>query len=517
MKKIFKVILIIFVFIFFLGFTKKHQEDSNKPTESFRVYLKGKEIGQVKSKDEFLKFINKKQKNLKQEFNVQKIYEPDDLFFEKTLTYDKNYVSFNELYDQINRETSFTLSGYEIKLKGMNIKNHVGSGEIKTKDSVIYVLDKKVFKEALKTAMSPFVSDKEINDYNKGYEINLKKSLGEYVSNIDVVTPITITKKEIPVKQKIYTDVLELSKALLYGANHKNKNYVVKVGDTIEDIAFENKMSTVEFLIGNPNLRDENQLLYPGQSLKVSTLRPMFNVQKTVHKSEVIDKQFKTNIINDPTLLKGVKKTEKKGKMGKIRTIAQQSYINGVLFKIDPIDSVLLEDSKDEVVRVGTKKVSRPPRYNYNYNYKIDPSIIGTLAWPTNMNCRTTSGYGYRWGGFHNGVDIQLTSQGGGKGSPIYSIADGVVLKKTTDPAGAKIITIKHEDGLHSLYAHLDSFGAGIYVGKKVTRGEVIGTMGNTGYVVGKNGGVHLHFTTYIDTLSNHFNPQRLYPRKICP
>ena len=47
------------------------------------------------------------------------------------------------------------------------------------------------------------------------------------------------------------------------------KNILFKNGDTIEDVAFNNKISTEEFLIANTKFKDENSLLYPGQEVTI--------------------------------------------------------------------------------------------------------------------------------------------------------------------------------------------------------------------------------------------------------
>ena len=91
---------------------------------------------------------------------------------------------------------------------------------------------------------------------------------------------------------------------------------------------------------------------------------------------------------------------------------------------------------------------------------------------------------------FKNCIDIA----GGGN---IVAIADGTIEVKAilTNSNGSyrsfgKYIIIRHDDGSKSLYAHLSSFADGIAQGVRVSRGQVIGVMGDTGNA----DGVHLHF-----------------------
>lgn len=85
----------------------------------------------------------------------------------------------------------------------------------------------------------------------------------------------------------------------------------------------------------------------------------------------------------------------------------------------------------------------------------------------------------------YNAIDIANSL-----GTPIVAAAGGQIqIVKTIWPNG-NYITIAHPNGVYTLYAHLNSFAAGIYPGKQVSQGEVIGYMGSTG----NSTGPHLHF-----------------------
>ena len=74
---------------------------------------------------------------------------------------------------------------------------------------------------------------------------------------------------------------------------------------------------------------------------------------------------------------------------------------------------------------------------------------------------------------------------------PIYSIAKGTVSSIYTDPAGALVVTVLHNNNgqnITSQYIHLSRY-ADIYVGKKVTENDILGYMGSTG----NSTGPHLH------------------------
>jgi murein DD-endopeptidase MepM/ murein hydrolase activator NlpD len=132
----------------------------------------------------------------------------------------------------------------------------------------------------------------------------------------------------------------------------------------------------------------------------------------------------------------------------------------------------------------------------------IDPSSIptagkGVLSWP--INSAITQGYGstsvtgfinnvYN---FHNGIDLRASI-----GTPIKAAADGVVAGVGNDGkyAYGKWIAINHQNGLITLYGHFSV--QSVSAGQHVTRGQVIGYSGNTGFATGP----HLHFTVYDAT-----------------
>ena len=77
--------------------------------------------------------------------------------------------------------------------------------------------------------------------------------------------------------------------------------------------------------------------------------------------------------------------------------------------------------------------------------------------------------------------------------SPIYAANNGTVEVARTDkpwPNGNYVI-INHNNGFYTIYAHMNTVI--VSPGQVVSMGQQIGTMGHTGYVVGKPG-THLHF-----------------------
>ena len=105
------------------------------------------------------------------------------------------------------------------------------------------------------------------------------------------------------------------------------------------------------------------------------------------------------------------------------------------------------------------------------------------LAMPVKASFRYTSGFGRRWGRMHEGIDMA-----GPIGTPIYATGDGVVIHAGRASGYGNLIKIQHELGTETRYGHLNRIR--VKVGDKVSQGDLIGDMGNTG----RSTGPHLHY-----------------------
>ncbi|WP_085309040.1 M23 family metallopeptidase [Planktotalea arctica] len=109
------------------------------------------------------------------------------------------------------------------------------------------------------------------------------------------------------------------------------------------------------------------------------------------------------------------------------------------------------------------------------------------FANPVKSAFRFTSGFGYRWGRMHNGTDFAASH-----GTPIYATADGVVTHAGWQSGYGKLVKIQHQFGIETRYAHQSKIR--VKVGQRVSRGQRIGDMGNTG----RSTGTHLHYEVRV-------------------
>ncbi len=99
----------------------------------------------------------------------------------------------------------------------------------------------------------------------------------------------------------------------------------------------------------------------------------------------------------------------------------------------------------------------------------------------------------------HLGIDFAAPY-----GTPIKSVADGIVIKKGYDREGGNFVKIRHKNGYVTIYNHMSRFAKGLRIGKKVKQGEVIGYVGTTGLATGP----HLDFR--VKKNGKFINPLKL-------
>ncbi len=105
----------------------------------------------------------------------------------------------------------------------------------------------------------------------------------------------------------------------------------------------------------------------------------------------------------------------------------------------------------------------------------------------------------------HSGTDYAVP-----KGTPVYAIADGVVVVVHQDMfLSGKTVLINHDYGLFSAYSHLSEIS--VKEGQRVTPQTVIGKVGATGRATGP----HLHFT--FTWLTTRVDPEQVFQAFPCP
>ena len=448
---------------------------------SYKVYLDGEMIGLIKDENELYDLINNKQIAIKNEYNVDYVYPPDVFEIIKTNTYSSNYTTADEIYKMIEERDDFTIKGYTITIKYTDSNQE--NGEIPD-DFVINVLDPNIFYDAIKSYVLAFVSEKDYNNFMNG-EIEELDDIGQVITNMYFQENIMIRESLISINDKIYTESDSLTQDLLFGVDAEMDNYVVKAGDSINSISDEFNLNPQEFLIANPDYRSENVMLNSGDTVNVTLINPIVTFIYNVYRIEEAITPYSTKTDTDYSKPYGYKEITQAGITGLSLNYETYQVKNGeASSQINIEQTVPIRTAVTEITIVG------PTRPGITGSYI---NLEGEWGWPTNQPSVITSRYYLRWGKLHEGIDISGT----GYGSPIYAIADGVAVnvspecKSCYQWSNGNYIVIKHDNNLYSVYAHLSGFN--ITEGQQVKRGDIIGFMGNSGFVTG----THLHLGLY--------------------
>ena len=482
MKRI-RNILIIIIFIFATTISMGAKSIDTVAKKVYRVYLDGKSLGLINSKSDLEDYINKEQESLKKKYNVDKIYVPDNLHIQEEITYNEKIYSTKAIYEMIKDKSAFTLKGYKITIK---------STENDKDKNIIYVLDKKIFTESVDKTVKSFITSEDYEIYSKNKKQEIVDT-GKIIENITIENEIKISKQNIPVNKKIYLDSKELTKFLLFGNNNSEIPYIVKSGDTISTVASENKMSTEEFLLMNPTFKNENSLLYEGETVKTGILNPQIKIAQVDEQVSLEEKKYSTETKYDNNEYTTYSKVEQQGINGINKVTQKIKKVNGEITNIVNVKTEEIKPVVNEIVIRGSK---RKADYYTGGQYGDVIATAGSWGWPASC-ASISSPYGYRWGTLHDGTDIA----GCGYGSNIFAAQDGTVVasKKKTGgyPGGygdnGEYIIIDHHNGFFTLYAHLCPGCRYVSEGDNVTKGQVIGGMGHTGAATG----THLHFALW--------------------
>jgi murein DD-endopeptidase MepM/ murein hydrolase activator NlpD len=108
------------------------------------------------------------------------------------------------------------------------------------------------------------------------------------------------------------------------------------------------------------------------------------------------------------------------------------------------------------------------------------------LIWP--VSGPVTSGFGWRWGRMHEGIDIAVPT-----GTPVAASAAGQVIHAGWLGGYGNLVVIDHGGGLATAYGHNSSIVVGY--GSSVAQGQVVAYAGSTG----NSTGPHVHFEVRVN------------------
>ena len=258
------------------------------------------------------------------------------------------------------------------------------------------------------------------------------------------------------------------------------QTYTVKAGDTFSRIAVQHNM-TVEQLQQLNNIEDINKLQI-GQELLVQ--RPQYRLQVAVIKTvteEGVEVPYNTRTVYRDDKYTGWSNVKTKGVNGTKTVITEVTMLDGYVIQSEVVEEIVTLEPVTKVVEVGTKKNTS----SGSGTVQGDGITTGNWVWPVPVCHRIYQGYHSG----HKAIDIS-SGPVPVRGKPCLAVDGGVVIYAASGWNGGygTLVKIQHSNGLITVYAHLD--GLNVKTGQKVSAGQQIGLVGNTG----RSTGPHLHF-----------------------
>ncbi len=464
-----------------------------KASNCFRVFINGENLGLVKSKADGEAAIKKATLQLTDELG----YEPD---VNPVVKYVEEYspsINFT-VSDSIVSEIQLVLRE---NMEGMKIKAYaIKIGE----DFVVAVENEEDVKKVLENAKNTYVKNADNfgvtldkSEYNSLVEVpkivetkdvaqnkelamtagkaeapakkvaavNTPKTVGvEFTEDIIVVEAYVASNKVLDVEEA----TKEITKA-----NQEPVKYSVKEGDCPSTIATSNNMTLKKLIELNPRLAS-TELVNIGDELIVMVPKPELTIttkEEVAYKAKIAKT---TKYIENEAKYEGTNKVIDGGADGEKLVTAIVTKINGKENSRTITEEVVVTEAKEKVIEKGTKKL--PAK-----------AATGSFVMPL-ARYTLSSGYGYRWGGFHYGVDLAAST-----GTVIRASDGGTVSFAGWSGGYGYLVILDHGNGVTTKYGHCSKIT--VSEGQKVAQYQEIARVGSTG----QSTGPHCHFEIRFD------------------
>ena len=430
-----------------------------------KIYYKGKLIGVISDLDYLNSMISKRYRDYEKDFPNTELGLSNDVY----IVEEKSFIHFENVDDQI---MDYLVENSLLGVKTTAVEFSTSEGVYE----IIYVKNYSDFSTALELFFKNFVSEETLMKITNNINIPSPTELGSVEKNAVLLETIQ-TKEAIVSPDVIFKNSDEIYGFLCYGRNEEREEYTVKEGDTLQGVGYYfGDMSPKQLVMLNKGvLSNENSLIVPGMVLNVTYYTSPITIEVTKERlaQQPITPEM-PEYIEDSSLEIGKYEVRVQEESGIKNVLYEETWINGVLESGKALSENVIKQPKRGVIAVGTKQVVMIGTGNY--------------IWPVD-NPHITCHFGCYPG--HTGTDIINRYE---KYAAIYAVDSGVV-----DGVGYRwdmgnFCIINHQNGVRTMYMHLN-VPAYVEVGQNVSRGQIIGQMGNTG----SSEGVHLHLTFEVN------------------
>ena len=279
-----------------------------------------------------------------------------------------------------------------------------------------------------------------------------------------------VSVRELETKLGNIQSLDDAKKYLLTGATEQ-QTYTVAEGETLWDIMQKLEVSQEALEQANPDMDPE--VIKPGEQLVLTKPCPVVNVLTTEVATYSEEIPFEISYEDTATLYKDETEVKLQGTNGQKQVTAEVLRMNGQETARTVVSEETTQEPVNQVVLCGTKE---------------KPTYVGCGNYIYPTRGRLSSGFGYRWGRNHNGIDLATST-----GSAIVAADNGKVTFAGRKGSFGNLVIVNHGNGRETYYAHCSKIL--VSVGDCVVQGQRIANVGSTG----NSTGPHCHFEIRVN------------------
>lgn len=321
------------------------------------------------------------------------------------------------------------------------------------------------------------------------------ESFADLIDRLSAVTTIVNADKEIMEEQKADKEQLEFNQAEVEKKLKSLTNMLNQLETLKADLKKQNaRKQEISKQLEEQKKQTENEKMNLEEEAEV------LNAQNAAIQQAI---QLEKTRIAEEAARKAREEAERKAREEAERKAREQAAAEAAA------------QNKNSASTATSQPASKPTSNNTskpNNNVSSGGSSVGTPAVTSGLFMRPSMGrvsseFGYRpsLGGYHYGIDLAAPGT-----VPIVAAADGVVSSSYTSSSYGNVVFVVHRlngKTYTTVYAHLNS--RSVSAGTTVSKGQLLGYMGNTGISFGQHLHFEIHEGAWNGSKSNAVNPRK--------
>lgn len=348
---------------------------ANGPSSLYTMYINDREIGIVRFPARALAIYDRIEKGLREKFD-EEVYIDFDVYFKEIAAGSRQVTNENILTKTIEDAIDVKVDAYAVSIDGTKVFY------------VNYLQDAEWIFQEIKAPYIKRIEEKE----------------GTQLEDVGIKEEITYDEELISQNQII---TREQGLEIVLNGTEGFKEYEVKQGDSLWDIAHRNGVSVSDLQRANPDIEDE--IIQPGDIIKIGQQEKLLTVLTKEQAEYTKEIPFETEVKEDKNLEKGKTKVIQEGEKGEKKITALVIREDGQEISREIISEEVVKEPVKRIEAKGTKERPRPqPTSSRSSNKSSSKSSSQKVAAPSKKGNVTGSdianyakkfvGYPYKWG-----------------------------------------------------------------------------------------------------------------------